>query len=511
MPTALQEPPTDARSIKPQPGPQEEFLKCSARLAFYGGAAGGGKSYACLLEPTFHLKNPRFECVIFRRFHRQIMAPGGLYKRSLEIYPELGGTFNKSSLTWTFPSGATVRFAYMQYEDDVESWKGAEIPLIEVDEVTEMSEYAFFYLLSRNRSLCGITPYMRAFTNPDADSWVKVILAPWVDDTFPDQAEPGEIRWFIRVNDVIEWVDASTPNAISVTFYPASLYDNKLLMEQDPGYEAGLDALPEVEKRRLKYGDWNVRPSGDKFKREWFPVIEELPGDIERLCRFWDKAATKNKNKAKMRGGPDYTAGVLVARRKLGAFPRYIILDAIWKQLDPGGVEELIRNTAAQDGVSTVVRWEQEPGASGVSDTFNFVTKVLEGYDAAGTPATGSKEVRANTVSAQAKVGNVALLRGWWNAGFLNFLVAFPDPTIHDDVVDALSGSFNELFVKPDGPLMWSPDSPQVTPPPSAEEEKEERHMVIERPPAPVLSYTDEEVHLFYGDEYAGGLSDGMV
>lgn len=443
-------------TIRPQQGPQELFLQSTARLAFYGGAAGGGKSYACLLEPLYNVNNPKFEAVIFRRLYREIMAPGGIYRRSLEIYPQLGATFNKSDLIWTFPSGATVRFAHMQYEQDVESWKSSEIALIEVDEVTEMSEYQFFYLFSRNRSVSGVIPYMRAYCNPDPDSWVKVILAPWVDDTWPedDRAQSGEIRYFIRHDDTIQWVDADHTDergrldAISLTFVRADLYDNKILMEKDPGYESGLDVLPEFERRRLKLGDWNARPSGDKFKREWFTTyFDEPPNDIEKQVRFWDKAATSEKNKRSKRSGPDYTAGVLMCRRKEGVYPRYVVLDALWERRDPGGVEELLSTIAMQDGKDVHIRIEQEPGSSGKQDIFNFVTKVLEGYDAQGVPATGSKELRADAFSAQCKVGNVGLVRAWWNNGYLNFLCAFPDEAVHDDPVDASSGAFNELYI----------------------------------------------------------------
>lgn len=441
---------TTSEAIRPQVGPQEDFLMSPARLAFYGGAAGGGKSYACLLEPLYDVSNPKFECVIFRRLYRQIMAPGGLYHRSLEIYPQLGATFKQDTLSWTFPSGASVRFAHMQYERDVESWKGAEIALIEVDEVTEMSEYQFFYLISRNRSVSGVTPRMRAYTNPDPDSWVKVLLAPWVDDTWPeeDRAQSGEIRWFIRKDDVIQWVDKETKFAISITFFFANLYDNKRLMEINPEYEAGLEALPDFEKKRLLGGDWNARPSGKKFKREWFTTyFDEPPLDIEKEIRGWDKAATAVQKKNSRRTGPDYTASTRIARRKEGAYPRYMILDATWDQLDPGGVEDLIRTMAIQDGREVRIRIEQEGGSSGKQDIFNFVTKVLEGYDVEGIPSTGSKELRADTFAAQCKVGNVGLLRGWWNTGYLNFLCAFPDESVHDDPVDASSLTFNQLYI----------------------------------------------------------------
>jgi len=413
------------------------------------------KSYAALLEPLYDIDNPQFEAVLFRRLHKQLVAPGGLVPRSYEIYPQLGATYNKTEMTWTFPSGAKVRFAHIQYEQDVLGWKGSEIALIEVDEATETSEYQFFYLLSRNRSVSGVTPRMRGYTNPDPDSWVKVLLVPWVDDTWPadTRAKSGEIRYFIRKDDVIQWVEKDTPFAISITFFFANLYDNKRLMEVNPEYEAGLQALPDYEKQRLLFGDWNARPSGKKFKREWFRhYFEESPTllqelQIEKIVRFWDKAATANQKKNSRRSGPDYTASIRLGRRKEGCFPRYIVLDATWDQLDPGGVEELISTTALQDGKETRIRIEQEGGSSGKQDIFNFVTKVLIGYDVEGIPSSGSKELRANTFASQCKVGNVGLVRAWWNTGYLNFLCAFPDEAVHDDPVDASSGAFNCLYI----------------------------------------------------------------
>lgn len=487
--------------IRPQPGPQEIFLRSPARLAFYGGAAGGGKSFAALLEPLYDVANPKFEAVIFRRLYKQIMAPGGLYRRSEEIYPHLNAKFKQDTLTWTFPSGASVRLAHMQYEQDVIGWKGAEIALIEVDEVTEWTEYQFFYMFSRNRSVSGVTPRMRAYTNPDPDSWVKVLLAPWVDDTWPvdDRAESGEIRWFIRKDDVIQWVNKDYPGAISLTFVFANLHDNKILMEKDPGYEAGLDVLPEFERRRLKEGDWNARPSGKMFKREWFATyFDDAPGDIEQTIRFWDKAATKKKSNSRS-SGPDYTAGVLIGRRAPGTFPRYVVLDAVWVQEDPGGVERLIRETAAHDGHETLIRWEEEPGASGKSDTFNYVTKVLVGYDCEGVRASGSKELRAGVFSAQCKVGNVGLVRAWWNSGYLNFLTAFPSELVHDDPVDASSGAFNEIYLNDgDAPYAFASSTPQLALPAkheaAAEATGEERDQLAQR--QATVSQFLRDVHL---------------
>jgi predicted phage terminase large subunit-like protein len=418
----------------------------------------------------------------------------------MQIYAPLGARATKHDLTFTFPSGARVRLAHMQYETDVVSWKGSEIPLIEIDELTEFSEYQCFYLLSRNRSLCGVAPYMRFFTNPDSESWVKALLAPWVDEEFvhdknvPEhlrvRAESGEIRWFIRENDTTRWCDADEPNAISITFIAATVYDNKLLLERDPGYLAALDALPELEKRRLKYGDWSARPSGKKFRREWFAKLFDVePPDIERKVRFWDLAASEEP-KNKKRSNPDYTASVLIGRRKAGIFPRYIILDATWDRKSPGDVQAMVKAIAEQDGKSVAVRIEEEGGSGGKFTIQTFVTQVLDGYDVSGVRSTGSKELRANLFSAQAQVGNVGMLRAHWNRGYLNFLVAFPDPRIHDDPVDASSGAFTELHLMPDGPVMWSADTPTTQEKEQAaakEQEFRAQHAVveIERPISP--------------------------
>src|SRR2546430_27433 len=96
--------------LRPQPGPQEAFLKSSADIAVYGGAAGGGKSYALLLEPLYHVDNRRFRCVIFRRTVPQLKLEGGMWDTSLQIYPMAGATGYSQALEWRFPSGARLKF-----------------------------------------------------------------------------------------------------------------------------------------------------------------------------------------------------------------------------------------------------------------------------------------------------------------------------------------------------------------------------------------------------------------
>jgi predicted phage terminase large subunit-like protein len=449
--------------IGPQRGPQEQFLSSSADIVIYGGAAGGGKSYGLLLEALRHIDNPEYGAVIFRRTYPEITNEGGLWDESMNIYSLVGGKSSEDPPHWTFPSGATIRFAHMQYGKDMYSWQGSQIPLIGFDELTLFTKAQFFYMLSRNRSTCGIKPYMRATCNPDADSWVKIFLAPWVHEDWAvsDRAQSGEIRWFVIDGDELIWLpkDGSYPNeqhphAKSVTFIEADIYDNPKLLEKDPGYLANLNALPLVERERLLHKNWRIRvEGGNKFKKHWFPILDSIPDDIEKLVRYWDFAATEEQPANSQRDGPDYTASVKMGRRKVSTFPRYVILDATWDRLSPGKVEEKVREKAEADGEACEVWFEEEPGSAGKFNTFGMKTRVLEGFSAHGIRSTGSKEVRANTFSSQAEAGNVGLLKAWWNHGYLGFLEPFPSPKVHDDPVDAGSGAMEQLFQKRPGLL----------------------------------------------------------
>ncbi len=126
--------------LRPQAGPQERYLASSADIAIYGGAAGGGKSWALLLEPLRHVANPRFGATFFRQNTTQIRAQGGLWDESATLYGPLGATPREQLLDWTFPSGAHIKFAHMQYESTKYEYQGAQIPLINWDELTHFSD-----------------------------------------------------------------------------------------------------------------------------------------------------------------------------------------------------------------------------------------------------------------------------------------------------------------------------------------------------------------------------------
>ena len=447
------------KQIRPQPGPQERFLASSADIVIYGGSAGAGKSFAVLMEPLRHVQTvDGFAAVFFRRNTTQIRNPGGLWDESMKLYPSAGGTSVKNVLEWIWPKGK-VKMAHLEHESTMFEWQGAQIPLIIFDELTHFTQNQFFYLLSRNRSMCGVKPYVRATCNPDADSWVAQFIAWWIDpDTgFPIYQRSGVVRWFIRIADKLIWADTKREliekygNPLladdheeqvmpkSATFIPGKLSDNPALMKADPGYLANLKALPLVEQARLLGGNWKIRPAaGLYFKRQWCEVVDAAPVDLE-IVRYWDLAATEKTDS----NDPDWTVGIKLGKQR--ATGVYYVIDARRDRLSPLGVETLIENTAKQDSGSVVIGIPQDPGQAGKSQSQAFIRRMagynIKAYREAGQ---GDKVVRFGPFSAQAQAGNVKVVRGLWNEDFFTSLEGFPEAA-HDDDADGCSGAFRML------------------------------------------------------------------
>lgn len=422
--------------IRPQPGPQTQFLSTPADIAVYGGAAGGGKTFALLLEFLRHVTHDGFNAVIFRRTSDQIRLRGGLWEESQRLYRPLGAKGREQYLDWRFPSGSTIQFDSLQHEKDKFTFQGAQICAIGFDELTHFTESQFFYLLSRNRSTCGVRPYIRATTNPDPHSWVKRFLAPWLDRTFEPPAESGEVRWFMREGGEIRWLPGPSEDAKSVTFVRASIFDNPALLARDPGYLANLKALSVIDRKRLLEGDWDAVEMGQLFAREWFRVVEFPPAAKTRV-RFWDLAGTE----ARKGTDPDYSVGLLLSRDPEGIV---YVEDVVRIRERPYGVQQRILAVASQDGLDVAIRMEQEPGSSGKS-VIDGYRRLLVGFDYQGVLSTGNKVERAKPYSAHCEAGHVRLISGPWNKAYLDELVVFPSLEAHDDQVDASSGAFREL------------------------------------------------------------------
>lgn len=453
--------------LGPQKGPQEKFLATSADVCIYGGAAGGGKTFGLLLEPLRHKNNPNFNAVIFRRNYTQVTSPGGLWDSSRKVYSLVKGAFplKTPKLHWTFQKGASVNFAHLGSDEDCDNWQGSQITMIGFDELTHFTEYQFFYMLSRNRTDSGVAPYIRATCNPDADSWVANFISWWIDQKtgYPIPERSGVIRWMVRLNEVVTWFDSreeavkgAIENGIepreaetmpkSVTFIASTLQDNKILMKNDPGYLANLQALALVERERLLYGNWKIKAAaGLMFKRVKVNLLPELPTDVIMWARGWDLAATSEDEN----GDPAYTAGVLIGKRRNG---RYIVADVINKRLSSAEVRDIIKMTATADRAKygrVVQRLPQDPGQAGKDQAQSFL-KLLAGFVVKCIQESGDKVTRAEPFSAQwlglpgMDKGNVDVLEAPWNEEYFNQTESFPESKFKD-MVDASSSAFAEL------------------------------------------------------------------
>ncbi len=433
---------------KTQPGPQTAFYETTADIAIYGGAAGGGKSAACLIDAVrFIGKIPGYNCVFFRRTFPEIFNPGALFDESQRWYPLLGGEANLVKAQWKFPKNEKVQFAHLQHEKTLAQWHGSQISRLYFDELCTFTEKQFWYLLSRCRTTLPVKPQIRATCNPDAESWVADLLSWWIgDDGFPIKERSGILRYFVRINNDLVWADnldelkTKYPEipAKSLTFIPASIQDNKILLENDPDYLANLYALHEIDKQRLLLGNWKIKAeAGVVFNRAWFDVVEGIASDdLVRVVRFWDLAATKTKLSF-------YTAGV-----KLGILPdkSIIVLDAIWAKTTPTEAIALIQKTANQDGRIVTVGWEQEPGSAGIM-AMEQIKSSLKGFRTKPVKPQGDKIQRALPYATASQNGKVFLLKGNWNDQYLNALHHFdgsPKPLIND-LTDASSGAYQVL------------------------------------------------------------------
>lgn len=282
-----QSPNRKVRIIRPQEGFQMKASATSADIAILGGAAGLGKTFILLLESLRHKHNPKFGSVYFRRTTPQIRNEGGLWDTSEEIYPLAKAKPKQHSLEWEFPSGATVSFRHLEHEKDKLEWQGAQIPLLVFDELTHFTETMFFYMLSRNRSTCGVEPYVRATCNPDPDSWVAHLIEWWIDQEtgFPIPERDGVLRYFARDGNNYIWGDSveevyekgkyfleepvtasglPVSNFIkSITFITGSIYGNKELLKVNPQYLGNLLSQDAATVAALFRGNWKAVVSAD--------------------------------------------------------------------------------------------------------------------------------------------------------------------------------------------------------------------------------------------------------
>lgn len=217
--------------------------------ALYGGAAGGGKSDALVIEALRQVHIPHYKALILRKTYPQLAE---LIDKTLNYYPQIfpKARYNGSAHTWTFPSGAKIIFGSMQYAKDRIKYQGQAYDFVAFDELTHFTLEEYSYLFSRCRpNGPGTRCYVRATANPGG------VGHGWVKERFVTAAPPMQTIW-----ESVDWKDPGGKKHKawqSRIFVPSSVFDNPALLQNDPEYIHRLASMPEAEKNALLYGDWD--------------------------------------------------------------------------------------------------------------------------------------------------------------------------------------------------------------------------------------------------------------
>lgn len=272
--------------FQPNPGPQTEFLSASEQEVLYGGAAGGGKSYAMLADPVRNFSNEHAKMLLVRKTTEELRE---LISVSKMLYPKAipGIKWLEREKTWIAPSGASLWMSYLDADDDVTRYQGQAFSWIGFDELTQWSSpYAWNYMRSRLRTTknSGLKLYQRATTNPGGAGH------HWVKKAFINPETPGKAFWATdpETGEVFRWPSGSVKAGQPLfkrRFIPATLFDNPYLAE-DGAYEANLLSMPEHQRKQLLEGSWDVSEGAafPEFNRK-IHVVEpfEIPSTWPRF------------------------------------------------------------------------------------------------------------------------------------------------------------------------------------------------------------------------------------
>lgn len=277
----------ECKIFVPQFGFQEAVLSNNADILISGGSRGSGKSYVLLMGALPQINFTHFSGVIMRREKDDFKRGGGLWQTSDPLY-SLFGTKTETNNTWTFPSGATIKFEHLSDEGKVDQrFRGAQLTYIGIDEINQITEESFWMLLSSNRNAHGLKTRIIGTCNPDPDSWVRRMIDWYIgEDGFPIMKRSGVIRYFYKYGSTIDeiiwgnsreevyqkakyYIDKLMSKDLdglvspldfvkSLAFIKGDVSENKILLENDKGYVANIAQGGEESSSKELLGNWNV-------------------------------------------------------------------------------------------------------------------------------------------------------------------------------------------------------------------------------------------------------------
>lgn len=400
---------------------QEAFLWLNCLDAFFGGAAGGGKSDALLMAALQYVDIPKYNAILIRDTFKNLSMVGSLMDRANEWLRPTKAHWDGDNKRWRFPSGATLSFGYLDGPNDHFNYQSAEFQFVGIDEAVNIRENQALYMFSRLRRLKGSSVPIRFRCASNPPTREQIAKGQWVKDRY--------VNKFSREKDVV--------------FIPSFLRDNPFLDKDE--YVKSLMNLDPITRAQLLEGDWEINAKGELFDRAWFEIVDVAPAEMERV-RYWDLAATdydpaKRKQKENKGQEPAFTSGCKMGKTPSGV---YYIENVLRFQKTPRYVEALVRQTADTDGRSVDVWMEQEPGSGGKNTIDHYRRNILPEYHFRGNCPQGSKIERAMPLSSQAEAGNIKLVRGHWNKDFLDEIELFPNGKFKDQI-DSASGAFDML------------------------------------------------------------------
>jgi Terminase large subunit, T4likevirus-type, N-terminal len=255
---------------KPQPR-QVVYHKAKADEILYGGAAGGGKSEATIMDALkYGMKYEGSRQIIFRRTFPDLQR--SIISRTLQVYPKEIAKYNSAKHEWTLINSSVIELAYWDNDSNYMNYQGAEYDVIRWEELTQFEERWYLYMLSRLR---GSRPYPRSVkstTNPGG------VGHSWVKTRFIDVGPSEQVHTLPVTDDSGNQIYhplTGEPVVHTVMFIPATIHDNQALIQNDPGYLIRLMSLSDQERKQLLDGDW------DTFTGQYFSEFNRAIHVIE--------------------------------------------------------------------------------------------------------------------------------------------------------------------------------------------------------------------------------------